>query len=185
MPNLLQGRNLSNHLWNTLLYWTIPRYGWPASQAAMHLYQQHLCSSATNALKPDKQWRYCSVFQNSIMKLQTQWVYLPRLPLNDCRGERQRNRWERGEKERKVSDNGTVCDVYQIYYNPVLLILNTEFRSRDSYNRNLILKVVEYQKTHNCTHSHSRLQPYEIALFDVACNLKHMEGKLYRLRGTV
>lgn len=119
---------------------------------------------------------------NSIRKLQTQWIYLPPLPLNDCRGERQRNRGERGEKEGKVSDNGTVCNVYQIYYNPVLLILNTELNSRDSFNRNLVLKVVEYQKTHTYTHLHSRAQPHEIALFDVACNLKHIGGKLYRLR---
>lgn len=63
------------------------------------------------------------MFQGSIIKLKTQWIYLPLLPLNDCRGERQRNRAERGKeerkKERKVSDNGTVCNVYQIYYNCV------------------------------------------------------------------
>lgn len=38
---------------------------------------------------------------------------------------------EEREKERKVSDNGNVCFVYQIYDNPVLLILNTELNSRD------------------------------------------------------
>lgn len=42
--------------------------------------------------------------------------------------------------------------VYEIHYNPVLLILNTELNSRDSFNRNLILKVGEYQKTNAYTH---------------------------------
>lgn len=141
-----------------------------------------LCNNAFKQV-PGKHSQEGTAVQNGIIiKLQTQWIYLPPLPLNDCRGERQRNRGERGEKERKVSDNGTVYDVYQVYYNPVLLILNTELNSRDSFNRNLILKVAEYQRTHTYTHLHSRSQPYEIALFDVACNLKHIGGKLYRLR---
>ena len=102
---------------------------------------------------------------------------------------------EERKKERKVSDNGTVCYIYQIYYNPVLLTMNTELNSRDSFNWNLILKVVEYQRAHTHTHTHththrhtdthrhlySHEQSYETALFDVACNLKHSEGKLYRL----
>lgn len=106
-----------------------------------------LCNNAFKQV-PDKHYTvwgfqgstavYVSKWYN--IKSQTQWIYLPPLPLNDCRGERQRNRRERGEKERKVSDNGTVCYVYQIYYNPVLLILNTELNSRDSFNRNLILR---------------------------------------------
>ncbi len=145
-----------------------------------------LCNNAFMQV-PDKHYNVCSfqegtAVQNGIiMKLQTQWIYLPPLPLNDCRRERQRNRGER-EKERKVSDNSTVYYVYQIYYDPVLLFLNTELNSRDSFNRNLTLKVVEYQRAHTYTHLHSRSQPYERDLFDVACNLKHIGGKLYRLR---
>lgn len=88
---------------------------------------------------------------------------------------RQKDRKKR-KKERKVSDNGTVCNVYQIYYEPVFLLLNTELNSRDSYNRNLIQKVVEYQSS--LAYTRSRSQPYEIALFDVACNSKHTEGQI-------
>lgn len=93
--------------------------------------------------------------------------------------DRQMNRGERGEKERSVI---MTQYVYEIYYNPVILILNTELNSRDSFNRNLILKVGEYQKTNAYTHVRWYSQANKIALFDVACNLKHIEGKLYRLK---
>lgn len=68
---------------------------------------------------------------------------------------------ERKRRERKVSDSGTVGNVYQIYYNLVLLILNTELNSRDPFIRNLILKVAEYQSTrhiHTHTSAHSLMR---------------------------
>lgn len=43
--------------------------------------------------------------------------------------------------------------IYQIFYNIVLLILNTEFNLKDPFNMNLTLKVHKYQRTHTHTHS--------------------------------
>lgn len=44
---------------------------------------------------------------------------------------------------------------------------------------NLIRKVEEQQ---NCVHMHTpALEDYEAALFKVACNLKHIQGRLLRL----
>ena len=103
-------------------------------------------------------YHFCSMLLRSIIRLRAEWIYSPPLPLDVCTGARQRNRGERRrEKERKVSDNGTVCCVNQIYYSSVLLIQNTELNPRDSFKMNL--KEVEYQSTH--THSHLRQQHYK------------------------
>lgn len=99
------------------------------------------------------------------------------------RGRAIAGREEERRKERSVIQHSMrrLSDLLQVCVT-VLLTLNTELNSRDSFNRNLIVRAAEWQRTRTHTQSRRRSQHYEIALFDVACNLRHIESKLYRLR---
>lgn len=105
----------------------------PKLVCAVHLNQQHLSSSAvtardnTSTLRgtlqcqglPEKVLHCISTYHTTKYK-QSGYIYLCFL-LNGCR----RTRGEGHTDEGKVGDND-VLYVYQIYYNLLLLILNTE-----------------------------------------------------------
>lgn len=124
-----------------------------------------------------------NIFQSNVTKLKVRWVYLPLLPLNDCRGEiGRRIEWSEERKtERKKGQwwqHSMQClsDLLQPCYSSWILSSAPEI--------NLIgiwfWRGKNTRKTHAYTLSHS--QPYEIDLFEAACNLEHIEGKLCRLR---
>ncbi len=105
----------------------------PKLVCAVHLNQQHLSSSAvtargnTSILRgtqqceglPEKVLHWTSTYHTTTYK-QSGFIYLCFL-LKCCR----RKSDEGHTDERKVSDND-ILYVYQIYYSPLLLILNTQ-----------------------------------------------------------